>query len=80
MKLLLLANSILKELPVSDIKQAANCFGVSHYYFTQKIKSIETNGNELLGAVNCMIEVHKKRTERIDEFYLEFIEELKKEN
>ena len=78
MKLQLLANEILKELPVTDIKQAAKDFGVSHYYFKQKVKSIETNRNELLNAVASMITIHKNRNERIDVLYKEFMEESKK--
>ena len=75
MKLQLLANAILKELPVNDIKQAAKNFGVSHYYFTQKVKSIETNQNELEKAVTSMMRIHNDRNDRIQKLYQEFLME-----
>ncbi|TPN87092.1 hypothetical protein [Aquimarina algicola] len=70
-----LAHAIRKELSVNEIKQAAKEFGLSHFYFTQKIKSIDTSRDDLLRAVECLLKVHNAKNDKIQELYTKFLKE-----
>ncbi len=77
MSLPLLAHQILKQLTVNDIKIAAKDFGLSHYYFVQKIKSIDTDINDLFRAVECMINVHNLKDNKIKELHTIFLNQFR---
>ncbi len=70
-----LAHAIRKELNVKETKQAAKEFGLSHFYFTQKVKSIDTSKDDLLRAVKCLLKVHNAKNENIQELYRQFLKE-----
>lgn len=77
MSLTQLAYEILEQLPLSDVKKAAKEFGLSHYYFKQKIKSIDTDINVLYRAVECMINVHNIKDNEIKELHKIFLNQFK---
>lgn len=77
MSLTQLAYQILKQLSVSDIKIAAKDFGLSHYYFVQKIKSIDTDIDDLFSAVECMVNVHNLKDNKIKEFHIIFLNQYR---
>ena len=78
MRLPQLAHAIRKELSVRESKQAAKEFGLSYFYFTQKIKAVDTNSKDLFNAVRCLLKVHKDRNSRIQKLYDDFLTEYKK--
>lgn len=69
-----LAHELRKLLCTRETKIAAKDYGLSHFYFTQKIKSIDTGKNDLMKAVNCLLKVHNARNEKIQEIYERFLE------
>ncbi|WP_027392957.1 hypothetical protein [Aquimarina latercula] len=71
-----LANSIRKELSVNDIKIAAKEYGLTYFYFTQKIKSIDTNHKELLRAVESLLNAHNSKNDRVQQLYKSFLSEI----
>ncbi len=73
MKLPELAHAIRKELNTNEIKEAAKEFGLSHFYFTQKIKSVDTSKQELLRAVECLLKIHNDKNERVQMLYQQFL-------
>ena len=73
MKLPELAHAIRKELNSNEIKEAAKEFGLSHFYFTQKIKSVDTSKQELLRAVECLLKIHNDKNERVQMLYQQFL-------
>ena len=75
-----LAHSIRKQLSSKESKKAANLFGLSHFYFTQKIKSIDTDKEDLKKAVEYMVKVHKEKHKVILDLYNEFNNEFEINN
>ncbi len=75
-----IAHAIRKELTVEDSKKAAKKYGLSYFYFTQKIKAIDTKDEDLLRAVDCMLEAHNERNCRVQSLYQNFLNIINTKN
>ena len=74
-----ITNELIKELTTSELKNAARNYGLSHYYFKQKVQSVETSNKELFKAMQCMMEIINQKQERINSIYEKFLKEYENE-
>lgn len=74
-----LVSEMLKQLSNEDIKIAAESYGLSKYYFTQKIKSVDTNSNDLVRAVECLMKTNQNRNDVIKELYEQFLSQVEEQ-
>ncbi|WP_025742806.1 hypothetical protein [Aquimarina pacifica] len=80
MSLTQLAYQILIQLPIEDIRIAAKDFGLSHSYFKQKVKSVDTDKEDLFRAVESMVAAHNIRDQKIKESHKIFLTHFKNIN